>query len=279
MTSGACRAPANRASSSSRDGRSARAVMSAAVSTLVPRAPPLSTSSGLVRAVSRSALAAATESSPTNVSAVGPTSSSFSPSSPALSAANRARVFLYTLCSAPLSRSAPRSVARAPTFIPRYSVTKTALASLSFDAISSTMATFSERGFVHLDAHLLSHVSRGDSLWQRAPRRDLRGACTSVGGVGPHYPPGGWTNGLRRATVWFGRPSMLQAVGRDFSRAARRPARGPRRGARACASARGSSSTGAGRPAGRSRRAWRTAARRWRPGRRSGRPRPPRHRR
>ena len=37
--------------------------MSAAVSTLVPRAPPRSTSSGFVRAVSRSALAAATESS------------------------------------------------------------------------------------------------------------------------------------------------------------------------------------------------------------------------
>ena len=168
--------------------------MSAAVSTLVPRAPPRSTSSGFVRAVSRSALAAATESSATNVRAVGPTSSSFSPSSPALSAANRARVFLYTLCSAPLSRSAPRSVARAPTFMPRYSVTKTALASLSFVAISSTIATFSARGFsisMHTSSHMVSwRLAWGASTTQetcvgRAPRSAGPGPIT--------HPEGGPT--------------------------------------------------------------------------------------
>ena len=187
--------------------------MSAAVSTLVPRAPPRSTSSGFVRAVSRSALAAATESSWTNVRAVGPTSSSCSPSSPACSAANRARVFLYTLCSAPLSRSAPRSVARAPTFMPRYSVTKTALAPLSFDAISSTIATFSARGF-SISMHTSSLMSRGDSLWsEHHDRRDLRGACTSVGGKVP-LPTRRWTDGLRRATVWIDPATIAPPTGR-----------------------------------------------------------------
>ena len=48
--------------------------------------------------------------------------------------------------------------------------------------------------------------------------RDLRGACTSVGGVSPITHPGGWTNGLRRATGLIGRRPMLPATGRLLSR-------------------------------------------------------------
>ncbi len=49
MTSGAWNAPAIIASNSSRDGRSASALMSSADSSLAPRDPPFSTSSGFVR--------------------------------------------------------------------------------------------------------------------------------------------------------------------------------------------------------------------------------------
>ncbi len=61
----------------------------------------------------------------TNASAVGPTRNS-SMSIPASLAARRTRVFLYTLYDPPAGRSSRRSVDRALTFRPRYSVTYTA---------------------------------------------------------------------------------------------------------------------------------------------------------
>ena len=120
--------------------------MSSAVSNLAPRDPPFSTSSGFVRDVSRNALAAPAMSPFTNVIADGPMSSSSSPSTPAVLTASRARVFLYTLCSASLGRSAARRRARWATVKPRYSETNTASAVPSFDAISSTIATLSGLG-------------------------------------------------------------------------------------------------------------------------------------
>src|SRR5690606_245004 len=133
--------------------------------------PPLTTSAGFVRAKSRRALATMTASPgspsgrwPTKAIAVGPVSISSS-SSPACWAANRTRVFLYTLYSPPASRSARRSWPRAATSSPRYSVSRAALALAKRSRTSSTTATFSGLGFsIDTSSRVL-----GRSL-QRTPR-------------------------------------------------------------------------------------------------------------
>ena len=84
------------ASSTSRDGSSARARTSSALSSFVPSRPPLTTSVGFVRAQSRSALATAAASPSTNAIAVGPVSSS-SISRPRSRAAKRTRRVLVDL--------------------------------------------------------------------------------------------------------------------------------------------------------------------------------------
>ena len=97
------------------------------------------------------------------------------------------------------------------------------------------------------------------------------GRAPRSAGPGPITHPDGWTDGLRRATVWID-PTTIPAV-----RAVRIRARGRRPGARACASGpRGHRAVVQRRPAGRGRRAGRTAAMPTPPGR-SQRNAPARH--
>src|SRR3712207_1162987 len=89
-------APASLASRTSRDSTSARAVTSAAPTVRPSTTPPLTTSSGLVRAKSRMALAALTGSPSMKAIAVGPLSSGARSAWPTCSAARFVRVFLTT---------------------------------------------------------------------------------------------------------------------------------------------------------------------------------------
>ena len=87
-------APASRASSTSRDGRSARAVSWAGERVPPSSRPPLTTRLGCVREKSRSALATALTSPWTKAIAVGPVSRLPSGSCSLPAMASRTRVFL-----------------------------------------------------------------------------------------------------------------------------------------------------------------------------------------
>ena len=91
---GADRAPANWASSVSRDGRSASTPMSWADSTPVPTMPPFTTRFGLFLAKSRSVLATALTSPRTKAMAVGPVSMSWIGAWGPSATASRTKVFL-----------------------------------------------------------------------------------------------------------------------------------------------------------------------------------------
>ena len=143
LVSGAWNTPATCASSASREGSSASASISAGVMIRAPSRPPFSTSAGLLRPKSRSALAAPAASPRTKAIATGPSNIDATPSRPESATALRAKVFLNTLYSVPATRSEARNAASSGTVSPRYSVRTAASASASFVRISSTTATFS----------------------------------------------------------------------------------------------------------------------------------------
>ena len=119
------------------------------------------------------------------------------------------RVLVHLVLGAALAECAA-SVASWPTFSPRYSVTNTALAAVSFTAISSTRATFSARGFsisMRTSSHVVSwRLAVGASTTTIGRRRrPCVGRAPRSAGPGPITRPNGRTDGLRRATVWIGR--------------------------------------------------------------------------
>ncbi|CAB4953389.1 unannotated protein [freshwater metagenome] len=135
-------APAILASRTSRDSRLANCIISAVVTALPSKIPPLITSIGFSFEKSLNALAASIGSPLINATADGPASNAGSKSTPASLAASFVKVFLTTeyLFLVPSER---RSCFIKPTESPRYSVSTVAFAVRKSSAISATAAVFS----------------------------------------------------------------------------------------------------------------------------------------
>jgi hypothetical protein len=141
-------APAILASRTSRDSRLASCIISAVVTALPSKIPPLIINSGFSLAKSRNALAASIGSPLINATADGPASIAGSRSTPASFAAILVKVFLtteYLFLTPSERRSCFNNVAERP----RYSVSTVAFAVRKSSTISATAAVLSALAIWH----------------------------------------------------------------------------------------------------------------------------------
>ena len=192
-------------------------------STLVPSSPPLTTRVGLVRAKSRRVLATAAASPWTNVMAVGPVSSSSSPSSAGLAGGEAHQGVLVDLVlaagGAQLAAEVGEGRRRSG---PRYSVSSAASARSKRSCTSSTTATFSGLGF-SIDTSFRMQQGRSHARHERP--LDFERSSPRLAARRP-LPVR--TRGLRRAGSGCGEPGQVSG------RARHRPAGGQRPSARGC---------------------------------------------
>src|SRR5207344_1615603 len=189
-------APANIASSTSRDSSSASLSISAGLIDLPSITPPLITRAGLALAKSRSPLAASTTSPLTKAIAEGPlTSPSTCAAMPASAAASLVRVF-FTTRNVACSPSEWRSSASWATVRPRYSASTAPLELWNRSVSSATAATFSA-----LAMGLLSWAGRPLPGQGHQPRpASARASKTKR--------PGAWHQGVGAATPREGRAAI-----------------------------------------------------------------------